>query len=539
MSVQSIGIRQTNAGRILVLAVVGTLIAIIGFSGALLELVHRWADREEYSHGFLIPVVAVWLLWVRRDALRANIGLSTWTGPVLIALATAMHIIGLLSATPILSQVGFVVALVGLVLGLGGYSLFRTAFVPIVFLLFAIPLPAFVDSLISLQLQFISSELGTFFIRMFRIPVYLDGNIIDLGYYKIQVVEACSGLRYLYPLMSLSFLVAYLFKAPFWQRGLVFLSSIPITIILNGIRVGMVGVTVNYWGSQAADGLLHFFEGWIVFLACGGLLALEISVLTRISGKTVSDIFYFSSVTSKSPRESQPGPVGRLPIAFSLLILCSAATASFYISGRKEVIPERSRFVAFPEQIGAWRGRPSLLDAETERLLHPDDYILSDYVKSDGNAVNFYVVYYASQRTGTQPHSPSDCIPASGWRVTKFNQTTYIDKGVNISLNRAIIEKDSVKQLVYYWFDERGRNLANEYWVKWYIHADAAVMNRTDGALVRLITRIDHGESERVADERLQAFIQDVTPALSEYLPAEAKSQQFRPAPSGPEKAKL
>ena len=88
----------------------------------------------------------------------------------------------------------------------------RTAFIPIIFLLFAIPMPKFIDSTMSLQLQFISSELGTLFIRMFQIPVYLDGNIIDLGYYKIQVVEACSGLRYLYPLLSLGFLAAYFFQ---------------------------------------------------------------------------------------------------------------------------------------------------------------------------------------------------------------------------------------------------------------------------------------------------------------------------------------
>ena len=112
----------------------------------------------------------------------------------MILFAMAMHVIGELSAI-FISQVGFVLALIGLVLGLGGYSLLRTAFIPIIVLLFAIPMPYFIDTLMSFKLQLISSELGTLFIRMFRIPVYLDGNIIDLGYYKLQVVEACSGLR--------------------------------------------------------------------------------------------------------------------------------------------------------------------------------------------------------------------------------------------------------------------------------------------------------------------------------------------------------
>ena len=120
-------------------------------------------------------------------------------------IATIMHLVGEMSATPILSQVGFVVALAGLVLGLGGYPLYRVAIFPIYFLLFAIPMPSFIDHAISLQLQLVSSKLGALFIRLFEIPVYLDGNVIDLGYYKVQVVEACSGLRYIYPLLSLSF----------------------------------------------------------------------------------------------------------------------------------------------------------------------------------------------------------------------------------------------------------------------------------------------------------------------------------------------
>src|SRR5262249_11094407 len=162
-----------------------------------------------------------WLLWTRRDALIASIGRPVWTGPALILLAMLAHLIGELSAIFILSQVGFVLVLVGIALSIGGYSLLRVTLVPILFLLFAIPLPYFIDSQLTLQLQLISSELGTFFIRIFQIPVYLEGNIIDMGNYKLQVVEACSGLRYLYPLLSLGFLAAYLFRAPMWQRAVV------------------------------------------------------------------------------------------------------------------------------------------------------------------------------------------------------------------------------------------------------------------------------------------------------------------------------
>ncbi|MGO9849659.1 MAG: archaeosortase/exosortase family protein, partial [Methylocella sp.] len=114
---------QITAIRAGLLVAAAVVVALLAFSGALSELVHRWSKQEEYSHGFLIPLITAWLLWTRRDALRANVGEPSWIGPLLILLALAMHIIGELSAIFILSQVGFVVALVGIVLGVGGYRL--------------------------------------------------------------------------------------------------------------------------------------------------------------------------------------------------------------------------------------------------------------------------------------------------------------------------------------------------------------------------------------------------------------------------------
>ena len=180
MTVESLRLSQPSI-RTLLLALIAVLISLAAFSGALSELVHRWSAQEEYSHGFLIPVVAAWLLWRQREAALTSFGKPAWAGPILILLAMGMHLVGELSAIFIFSQVGFVIALIGITLSLGGYSLLRVTLVPIVFLLFAIPLPYFIDSVLTLRLQLISSELGTFFIKMFQIPVYLEGNIIDLG----------------------------------------------------------------------------------------------------------------------------------------------------------------------------------------------------------------------------------------------------------------------------------------------------------------------------------------------------------------------
>jgi exosortase D (VPLPA-CTERM-specific) len=530
MSTQSIELPKTNPIEPWILGFIALLLGLAGFSGALFELVRRWSTQEEYSHGFLVPLVAAWLLWTRRDALLASLGRPAWTGALLILLAMAMHVMGELSAIFILSQLAFIVALLGITLAIGGFSLLRVTFVPIIFLIFAIPLPYFIDANLSLQLQLISSQLGVFFIRLFQIPVYLDGNIIDLGTYKLQVVDACSGLRYLFPLLSLSFLAAYLFHAPMWQRTMVLVSSIPIAIAMNGFRIGMVGVTVDRWGAQMAEGVLHFFEGWIIFVACAFLLTAEVYLLARISGRGFFEAVYAPAAAVRSSVELEPGATSRVPITVCLFLMCATVLMGLLISIRPEVIPERNRFVTFPVTLGEWQGRSSWLDPQVEHGLALEDYILSDYSKPDGKTINLYVAYYASQRKGESPHSPLVCIPGDGWLITNLQRTSYGEQ----PLNRAIIERNGSKQIVYYWYEERGRKIASEYWSKWYLLADAITKNRSDGALVRLITSVFPGELERDADNRLQLFMQDLLPNLSGYLPSDAAPKiaavEYRPA---------
>jgi exosortase D (VPLPA-CTERM-specific) len=531
MSVQTITASRSNAALVGVLIAVALVVALFAFSDGLSELVARWIRQEEYSHGFLIPVVSAWLLWTRRESVLASVGQPSWTGPAIILLAVIMLVVGEYGSLFLLSQLGFILVLFGLVLATGGYSLLKAMFVPMAFLIFAIPLPYFLESKLTLQLQLISSQLGVGVIRLFRIPVYLEGNIIDLGYYKLFVIEACSGLRYLYPLLSLSFLVAYLFQAPLWQRLLVFVSAVPITIGMNGFRIGMVGVTVDRWGAAMADGVLHFFEGWVIFIACSAILIAEIFLLARLSGRKFSQVFHVPMGPQKSSASADAN--GRLAlVSYCLIFVGVAGLAAHSLSHRPPFIAERARFATFPMTIGDWQGRASRLDAATEKALGLDDYILSDYAKPKGKPVNFYVAYYSSQQNGYAPHSPTVCLPGGGWLITHSEKTSYNGLGTALPLNRVILDHDGSKELVYYWFDERGRKIADEYWAKWYLLVDAITKNRTDGSLIRLVTQIFPGETEYDADLRLQSFMREVVPTLGPYLPAEpgtlAKSAFYR-----------
>jgi exosortase D (VPLPA-CTERM-specific) len=521
MSVQLTEFPAVTIKRAWAFGSIATLLVLVAFGGSLIELVHRWTTQEEYSHGFLVPLVTAWLLWMRRDALFTSIARPAWSGPILILAAMLMHAIGQLSAIYILSQLAFIIALFGIILAVGGFPLLQIALIPTAFLIFAIPLPYFIDASLSLELQLLSSRLGVAVISFFQIPVYLEGNLIDLGTYKLQVVDACSGLRYLFPLLSISFLTAYLFQAPLWQRALLLFSSIPITIMMNGLRIGIIGVTVDRWGPQAAEGALHFFEGWIIFAASALLLAAEAGILVKVSGKRFLQTFDVTAQPARRSPQKELEPADRAPRYVSLFLVCAILLTGSLISNRSEIAPGRSRFVTFPTRIGGWQGFASLLEPQVEHSLALDDYILSDYRNSDGKAVNLYVAYYVSQRTGESPHSPLVCIPGDGWSITRFERT---NDGPDGPINRAIIERNGTKQLVYYWYEERGRRLASEYWSKWYLLYDAITKNRSDGALVRLITEIQAGEVERDADDRLRLFIHDLGPVLGAFLGSSGES---------------
>ena len=501
------------------LFVFALIMAFAAYFGGLSDLVTRWNKQEEYGHGYFIPLITLWFLWSRKSALMARIGESSWVGPALIAIATIGLILGELSAIFVLIQFGFLLTIIGLVLSYGGKSLLKVSWLPIAFLLFAIPLPYFVGAQLSWRLQLISSELGVSFLRLLGNSVFLEGNVIDLGVYKLQVVEACSGLRYLYPLLSISFLMAYMFKAALWKRALVFISAIPITIVMNSARIAMVGILVNHWGNNQAEGFLHYFEGWIIFMICLLILVAEILILEKFGQKRSFWQAVDVPVVQAANSSGMQAAISK-PLLTSIAIILASILAVTMLSGRQEIIPARAKFVTFPTNINGWQAKEERMEKSVETFLGVDDYLLADYKDPSKGSINFYVAYYASQRKGVSPHSPQVCMPGGGWVISSLKRIAIQVAGKkDFYVNRTMINKDNHRQVVYYWFEQRGRHIANEYLMKWYLLKDAIERNRTDGALVRVTTYLRPNEDESAADVRIQSFLHESLPLLDSYVP--------------------
>lgn len=508
--------------------VYGAALACLGLTGflfwdGLVHAVSTW-EREEFSYGYIVPPLAALMIWhALRDA-SFRLSSGTWVGAGLVLVAAVLSILARAGGMPVFSYYGFILALYGLGLSLYGWQGLRRLFFPIAYLFFALPLPNTLYIHVSTTMQHISSILGAEALRALGYSVYLTGNIIDLGPYQLQVAEACNGLRYLFPLASFAFLVGYIYSGPMWHRVVVFLSTIPITIVINSGRVAFTGVLVNYKGVSAAEGFMHAFEGWVIFLVGLLLLFLVQQLVMLVSGDRRLFVARIDLDIILPQRGRLPAPLRNavVPLAVSVFALATAAMVLVGLPEGARSVPPRKSLAAFPLVIDGWQGVESSIQPAQLDILRVDDYIVAAYGNEDHRRdVSLYVAWYDAQDRRAAIHSPAVCMPAGGWEITSFETRTVAPPGTDraVPVNRSVIVNGTQRQVVYYWFELRHRQMTSEFLIKLANVWDALTLGRTDGALVRVVTPVGADESLEDADRRLLAFLGDTLPLLDDYVP--------------------
>lgn len=274
------------------------------YASVLVKLSHDWWFDENYSHGLLIPFVIGYILWAERDKLRhVRPNPSVLGGGAAILFALVALWAGVAGAELFMQRTSLVLMLAGVVIYFWGAHLLRLVWVPLSLLLLAIPIPAIIFNKIAFPLQLFASQCAVWSMRLFDIPVLRQGNVIELmplnslETKKLEVVEACSGIRSLMTLMTLAVVFAY-FTYPrgssgtgegvqepeskglsswlkswgVWRSTLIVLSAVPIAILTNALRVSGTGVLARYYGTKVADGFFHSFSGWVVYVSAFLLL---------------------------------------------------------------------------------------------------------------------------------------------------------------------------------------------------------------------------------------------------------------------------
>jgi len=253
------------------------LIALaIAYHDVAAGLVRQWSTDDNYSHGFVVLPLALWFAWERRHALERAPQRPSLLGLATIAAGLGLLTVGVLGAELFLSRVSLIVVLAGLVLFLGGPAPLRVLALPLAFLLLMIPIPAILFNKIAFPLQLLASRAGAGALDLANVPVLREGNVLVLATTKLEVAEACSGIRSLVTLITLAIVLGQFSLARVWSRIALMVAAIPVAIAANAARVAGTGFAAHFWSPEAAEGFFHAFSGWAMFgVAFAVLLAIQ------------------------------------------------------------------------------------------------------------------------------------------------------------------------------------------------------------------------------------------------------------------------
>lgn len=245
----------------------------------------HWRVDPDYSHGFFVLPLALFFAYEKKYQLEAAPISGSWSGVLLLAFGLALLALGQLGSLLTPLRAGFIVTLMGLVLLLLGWPIFRILLFPLCFLLLMVPLPRSLVNVIAFPLQLIAAEAAVWFLQLLALPVNLEGNIIHLASGDLFVAEACSGLRSLMALLTLGIVFAHFFRrGRIVQQVVLVASTIPIAIFVNAVRVALTGFLAHSYGQTVASGFIHDFQGLITFSIAFVLLLGEAKLLGIVFG---------------------------------------------------------------------------------------------------------------------------------------------------------------------------------------------------------------------------------------------------------------
>lgn len=242
------------------------LLVVAIYHQVLGKLVTDWWQVPDFSHGFLVPIFAAYLLWEKRKTLLATEIAPSWNGIAVMILGLLILLLGVYGSELFLSRISLIILLAGITLCFGGSQLLGQLRFSLLVLLLAVPIPAIVFNQITFPLQLLASTLASDLLPLFAVPVLREGNVIVLPVMKLEVAEACSGIRSLVSLLTLAVFYGYFMEKSVLRRLLLVLVSIPIAIAANAVRILGTGLCVQYWDPEKAMGFFHEFSGWVIFL---------------------------------------------------------------------------------------------------------------------------------------------------------------------------------------------------------------------------------------------------------------------------------
>jgi exosortase D (VPLPA-CTERM-specific) len=477
-------------------------------------MVQQWYQDENYSHGFIVPLIAGYFLYTRWDQLkdapvtRCNAGLAL----VLFGLLELM--IGWLGTEYFSMRSSLIVILAGLVLFLFGKGVFRIALVSLAYLFFMIPVPYIIYDAAAFPLKIFVTKVSVATLKAIGIVVMREGNIIMFPDLTLEVADACSGIRSLISLLALAVAYAFFLRISPLRRLLLICAAVPIAIFTNSIRVIVTGILAQHWGAKAAEGFFHEFAGMVVFALAMAMLVSLGALLNRGNAEAPgSEPQGTAPVWAAGGRET-----GSMALKFVSVFLLLIAGALYLNLHEDLQVPMNKPLEQFPTVVSGWRMTQEYpMTPDIQKVLMATDTLSRSYTTADGKTVDIYIGYHGGGKESGEIHSPKHCLPGSGWQEVSTKSRLLDVSGTKINLVQAVYQKGDSREMFLYWFQVQAKTISDEYSLKLAEIINSIINRRRDASFIRI--SLPYGTDELGAAATGERFIGDFMPAIHEFLP--------------------
>ncbi|MBI5180229.1 MAG: exosortase W [Nitrospirae bacterium] len=527
-----------------------TLLAIVllaAYYNAISLMVKTWLNRDDYSHGFLVPLISLYFVWAEREKLKQiPVQPNIVGGIFLFLLSAAMISLGTIASVGIVQQMAIIVVMPAIVLLLMGTGYLKALVLPLTYLIFMVPVLDVIVERIRLPFQLITAKSSGIILKFLGIPIFQNMEYIELPDITLQIADVCSGVNYFVSIMSIAIPLAY-FALQGWKfRSVMLLFAIFIGVMANIIRVALIGIWA-YNGGEIVHGPFHIFQG--LFVSVFGFISLftatwllvkirpsniktaegaanqEANLFTRLEKDSGSCLPYWqtrensgsmppSLVVTEHSALTRFTDVRKFNKAWVIAIACMLLLSGSIYLYQPKPIPLKTKLDLLPLNIGKWKGTEFAIDKTIIRAYGADSEVARIYRNDTGREVVLYIGYYELQRQDKELIT---------YRLTKFYKNAEEIEIPTIKsplkVNKTILKEKSNSSLVVYWYDLNGWIVANAYKAKLITALDGAIHRRTNGAIIMIYSALKHSEDLQNALNNEMEFAKEIIPTLHDYLP--------------------
>ena len=488
------------------------------------ELVRDWYEHENYSYGFLIPFIFLYLLWQKREAFRNLPGNASPWGALSLLSAVAIGLIGNVIGDSFTMRLSMVLALGGLVHLFLGKHYFKTVIFPLAYLLLMVPPPYLIVKEVSYYLRFFDAVLATLALQGIGIPVYQDSYFLHLPNITLEVADVCSGISSVFVMFAIGTFYTYFLPIRPSSKVLVMIGAIFFSVLANLFRIILISVSVYYYGPAILRSFIHQFTGTFTFLFAFVMLIALGEFLRRRSSWTVPKPTLRQNNEANVDGLKVPGQSGSPPrlLAPSFLCALTILAFTFYLGNSlesKQTVALQKDLQALPAQLGPYFFTANGNWPDPYQDLNAESAVSRIYGGPGKEQVELYIGYRSSQQVQKRLHSPKMHFP-KGWNYVAVDPAQIEIPGIEpIKANWMVTQKGDTKRLVLYWYQARGQSFAGEISNRFAEVKSLILSGRTEGAVVWIATPVLDYENLKRAKERIEDFSGYVYPKLVEILP--------------------